>query len=237
MLSQNQETHSTPDPKILARIQKLLALSTSNFKEEAESALLKAQKLMLQHGVSSAEISFDSAAHEPVVEREVYHSQTPLWHGRLAAVLASNFRCRTIWLTRYRNDKKIRVMTFIGHEQDADVAAAAYAFAIALVKYNQRCIKKRFPRVTSAYLNTYVQGFIKGVRDKFSEQVKKEAWGLILVTPAPVEKHYEDYNSVPLKPRGRAAELSKNDNAFSKGYQDGKTFDPDRKRIGRKGNK
>ena len=52
-----------------------------------------------------------------------------------------------------------------------------------------------------------------------------------------VEKHYEDYNSVPLKPRGRAAELSKNDNAFSKGYQDGKTFDPDRKRIGRKGNK
>ena len=98
MFSQNQETHSTPDPKILARIQKLLALSTSNFKEEAESALLKAQKLMLQHGVSSAEISFDSAAHEPVVEREVYHAQTPLWHGRLAAVLASNFRCRTIWL-------------------------------------------------------------------------------------------------------------------------------------------
>lgn len=237
MLSQNQETHNTPDPKIVARIQKLLALSTSNFKEEAESALLKAQKLMLLHGLNSEEISSGSDAHEPVVEREVYHSQTPLWHGRLAVVLASNFRCRTIWLTRYRNDKKIRVMTFIGHEQDADVAAAAYAFAIALVKYNQRCIKKRYPRVTSAYLNTYVQGFIKGVRDKFSEQVKKEAWGLILVTPAPVEKHYEDYNSVPLKPRGRAAELSKNDNAFSKGYQDGKAFDPDRKRIGRKGNK
>ena len=237
MLSQKREDNHAPDPKIVARIQKLLALSTSNFKEEAESALLKAQKLMLLHGLNSEEVSPDSAAHEPVVEREVYHSQTPLWHGRLAVVLASNFRCRTIWITQYRNDKKIRVMTFIGHEQDADVAAAAYAFAIALVKYNQRCIKKRYPRVTSAYLNTYVQGFIKGVRDKFSEQVKKEAWGLILVTPAPVEKHYEDYNSVPLKPRGRAAELSKNDNAFSKGYQDGKTFDPDRKRISRKGNK
>ena len=234
MLSQKKEYHQRPDPKIITRIQKLLALSASNFKEEAESALLKAQKLILQHGVSSAEISFDSDAHEPVVEREVYHSQTPLWHGQLAEVLASNFRCRTIWFTRYRNDKKIRVMTFIGHEQDADVAAAAYVFAIALVKYNQRCIKKRFPRVTSAYLNTYVQGFIKGVRDKFSEQVKKESWGLILTTPAPVEKHYEDYNSTPLKPRGRAAELSKNDNAFGKGYQDGKTFDPDRKRIGRK---
>lgn len=234
MLSQEQIISRDLDPKIITRIQKLLALSNSNFQEEAESALLKAQKLMLLHGLSSEDFSSDGAAHEPVV---VYHSQTPLWHGRLAVVLASNFRCRTIWLTQYRNDKKIRVMTFIGYKQDAEVAAAAYAFAIALVKYNQRCIKKRYPRVTSAYLNTYVQGFIKGVRDKFSEQVKKEAWGLILVTPAPVEKHYEDYNSTPLKPRGRAAELSKNDNAFSKGYQDGKTFDPDRKRISRKGNK
>ena len=237
MLSQEQIISRDPDPKIIVRIQKLLALSTSNFQEEAESALLKAQKLMLLHGLSSADFSSDGAAHEPVVEKEVYHSQAPLWHGRLAVVLASNFRCRTIWLTRYRNDKKIRVMTFIGYKQDAEVAAAAYAFAIALVKYNQRCIKERYPRVTSAHLNTYVQGFIKGVHDKFSEQVKKEAWGLILVTPAPVEKHYEDYNSVPLKPRGRAAELSKNDNAFSKGYRDGKTFDPDRKRISRKGNK
>lgn len=234
MTAPNPNSSHTPDPKIIVRIQKLLALSTSNFKEEAESALLKAQKLMLLHGLNNEDVTAECPAHEAVVEREVYHSQTPLWHGRLAVILASNFRCRSIWFNRYRNDKKIRVMTFVGYEQDAEVAAAAYAFAIALVNYNLRCIKKRFPRVTRAYLNTYIQGFIKGVQDKFREQVKKEEWGLILVTPAPVEKHYEDYHSIPLKPRGQQAKLSKNDNAYEKGYQDGKTFDPDRKRIGRK---
>ena len=229
----DHNTHLPPDPKIINRIQKLLALSTSNFKEEAESALLKAQKLMLLHGLASEDVALNSPDHEAVVEREVYHSQAPLWHGRLAVILQSNFRCKTIWHTQYRNNKKMRVMTFIGHEQDAEVAAAAYAFAIALIKYNQRCIKKRFPHVTSAYLNTYIQGFLRGIEDKFREQVKKEEWGLILVTPALVEKHYNGYKPVAVKPRGRAAELSKNDNAFSKGYQDGKTFDPDRKRIRR----
>lgn len=233
MISPTPSDIPRPDPKIISRIQKLLALSTSNFQGEAESALLKAQKLMFLHGLAGEDINPAIASHEGVTEKEVQHSQTPLWHGKVAVILASNFRCESMWRIQVKGAKRIRIMTFIGFEQDAEIVAAAYSFAIALVNYNMRCIKKRFPRVTRAYLNTYIAGFIRGLRDKFIEQVKMEAWGLILVTPAAVTERLASHNPKEIKPRGQEAKLSKNTNAYAQGYLDGKTFDPDRKRISR----
>ena len=111
MTSPNLNTHLTPDPKIISRIQKLLSLSTSNFQGEAESALLKAQKLMLLHGLAGEDINPDIAAHEPIAEKEVQHSQTPLWHGKVAVILASNFRCESMWRIQVKGSKRIRIMT------------------------------------------------------------------------------------------------------------------------------
>ena len=42
--------------KVIAKIQKLFARKESNFAAEAETALLMAQKLMLQHNISIADI-------------------------------------------------------------------------------------------------------------------------------------------------------------------------------------
>ena len=46
--------------KIMSRIKKLLDRGESNYSAEAESALLKAQQLMMEHGISKDDLYFDS---------------------------------------------------------------------------------------------------------------------------------------------------------------------------------
>lgn len=220
-----------PKEKIINKIQKLFARRQSSFAAEAETALLMAQKLMLEHGLKIEDIEQAPREELKVIEESAYHSQTPLWHGRIAVILSNNFRCKCIWTWQYRNGKKIKIMTFIGFPEDAAITKEAYMYAIALVNYNVRCIKKRYPRVTRAYINTYIDGFISGLNAKFKEQVDREKWGLILVTPVPVKEKFESLNPVITKPKGKKPEKSKNENAFNKGYQDGKTFDHNRKRV------
>lgn len=217
--------------KIINKIQKLFARKQSNYAAEAETALLVAQKLMIQHGLTMQDIGQLPSEECKVAEQSAYHSQTPMWHGKIANILAKNFRCKSIWLWKNRNGNTVRVMTFIGYPEDAAIVKEAYLYAIALVNFNIRCIKKRYPRVTRGYLNTYIDGFIVGLKTKFDEQVNKEEWGLVLVTPVPVQTQYDAYNPVTINPKGRPPEKSNNQKAFNQGYIDGKNFEHDRKRI------
>ena len=217
--------------KVINKIQKLFARKQSNFAAEAETALLMAQKLMIQHGLTMQDIGETPLENIEVVELHIYNSQTPMWHGSIARILSSNFRCKNIWIWQNQNGKKIRIMTFIGYSEDVIIAKEAYVYALALVKYNIRCKKKRFPRITVAYINTYIDGFIDGLRAKFKEQVNHEQWGLILVTPVPVQVQYDSYNPITIKPKGKKPEKSKNQNAYSQGYVDGKTFNHEKIRI------
>lgn len=206
--------------KIRSRIKKLLNRAESNYSAEAESALLKAQQLMLEHGINKEDIETEDV--QTVVERKAYHSQVTLWQGGVARVIASNFRCKHVWDTEYHAGKKKRVMTFIGFEEDAAIANEAYMYAIALVNRNIRKLRKRYPRVTIKYINTYKKGFLDGVSAKFKDQVNKNDWGLVLVTPMAVTEYYDSLGAVPLKQR-KIIE-SKNENAYQQGFLDGKSF-------------
>jgi len=206
--------------KLKVRIKKLLDRAESNYAAEAESALLKAQKLMVEHGITNKDL--ENTDVKSVVEIKAYHSQGSLWQGKVAYAIASNFRCKSYWDYEYRIGKRQRVMTFIGFEEDVAIAKEAYLYAIALVNRNIRKIRKRYPRVTIKYLNTYKKGFLDGLYAKFEEHVKKNDWGLILVTPAAVTEYYEKLGTVPAKIRKLVE--SKNENAYQQGFLDGKAF-------------
>jgi hypothetical protein len=135
--------------------------------------LLKAQQLMLQHGLSLSDIQDHSD--EAVIQENIACSQTPSWHGRIAVILANNFRCRIMWNHITLNGKKAKVVCFIGYASDIEVVKAAYIYAIALVRRNVRAIKKRFPRATIGYINKYIEGFVHGLSSKFREQVARSS--------------------------------------------------------------
>ena len=215
--------------KVIAKIQKLFARKESNFAAEAETALLMAQKLMLQHNISIADIP--EAHEQEVVETAVKRSQTPTWHGAIADIIARNFRCKIMWRISCKTGKRVRYVVFIGLTDDVAVVSEAYSYAIALVRYNMRCIKKSQPQATTAYANTYIMGFIDGLEAKFQEQVERESWGLVLVTPALVQAKFDSLHPVEQKNVGRKAQCDNNPRVYKKGYQDGRSFDHTTKRI------
>lgn len=130
-----------------------------------------------------------------------------------------------MWTRIHYKDKKVKVICFIGFSNDIEVVKAAYNYAIALVRRNVRAIKKRFPRATTAYINAYIEGFIQGLYSKFKEQVDKHEWGLVVITPLPVQKYFTDIGTVPSKNLGRKPVVSKNQNVYKKGFIDGKFFE------------
>lgn len=46
------------EDKIIDKIRKVLAMTKSNYREEAEAALLKAQQLMALHGLTMSDVEF-----------------------------------------------------------------------------------------------------------------------------------------------------------------------------------
>ena len=206
--------------KIMNRIKKLLDRAESNYSAEAESALLKAQQLMMQNGISKGDI--EDIDVQPVIEKQAHHSQVSLWQGQVAYIIASNFRCKCYWHIDYQTGTKKRTMTFVGFKEDTVIAAEAYLYAIALVNRNIRKIRKRYPRVTIKYLNTYKKGFLDGLRAKFKDQVEKNDWGLVIITPVKVIEHFDSLGTVSTKVR-KIVE-SKNENAYQQGFLDGKSF-------------
>ena len=56
-----------PEHKVISKIQKLFARTESTFSAEAENALLKAQELMLKHGLTMEDIDLQT----PVNDKEV----------------------------------------------------------------------------------------------------------------------------------------------------------------------
>jgi len=231
---ESNSINKEPSTKVISRIQKLLARRRSSFIAEADTALLKAQALMVEHGLTMADIE-GQEINQPVLQEKIYNSVAPIWHGKLADILATNFRCKGFWQYLRDNGKLKKIMMFLGYEEDVKICVEAYRYAIFYINHNIRIQKKKNPRLTTGYINTYIDGFIFGLYTKFEEQVKKEEWGLILVTPPAVQSEFNALN-VKMHSQKDTRFSNKNPSAFHKGYCDGKHFDHNQKRLSYKEN-
>lgn len=214
--------------KIVRKIQLLLKKTTNNpSMEEAQTALLMAQKLMAEHGVSQSEIESQEDVSIPkkkVTRSDLKFEGTTPWYKRdLAKVIASNFRCYS-WISR--GDRRSRIV-FLGVEQDVELAQMTYEFACDAIKYGASQYAKQLKKIQyvssiTAVKNNYMLGWINGLKDQFEEQVNQNNWGLVLVKDALVIKEYENMNFS----NGRASRVSVSGgaNARNAGYRDGKGF-------------
>lgn len=107
------------------KIEKLLRLSrgTSNV-AEAESALLKAQQMMIQAGIDAGSFKEAPEAKREVITISVPPLKTEPWARTLGAVIAKNFRCYVYWHSGWG-------MRFAGLAGDAMVCVEVYKAAVA----------------------------------------------------------------------------------------------------------
>lgn len=215
--------------KVMKRVQKLLNLATGNPNEnEAQNALLKAQAYMAEHNISMKEVSDVEA---PTIKKEVKESQTKYfkhaWYKKgLASLIANNFRCFHFY--RHSGSGKTSIV-FFGLKEDAELAQTMYEFAVQAIEWNadqyvKEARKERYIRDATGVKNDYMKGFIRGLSEKFRNQVKEMSLALVLVKD---EALVEAHKALKLR-KGSASKggVSAGDSdAYEAGKQKGKSFE------------
>ena len=221
--------------KLLERIQKLFKLAEGNENDhEAQSALLVAQRLMVENGIEQSEIERLSNIQTPkeVVHENVTNGERLLWWKRsLARIVANNFCCKSYIL---RSDIDNGGLIFLGLKEDVELAETVYAFAKEAIVYGTgryvAAYKKiHLNRAYTGHKNDYMTGWLSGLSAQYEEQVEKNNWGLVLVTDSMVLRAYEDLNLRKVQASSRYT--ANNQNAMLIGYQHGKAFNGISKRI------
>lgn len=110
------------DDKILGKIKKCLALSTSSEPHEAAAALRQAQKLMEMHGVDQLTID-RSEIGEASVRSKASVSRIKQWELKLLKTISRAFGCELLWIgsNSYR-DNIYGQYIFIGLKSQVQLA-------------------------------------------------------------------------------------------------------------------
>lgn len=209
--------------KIIVRIKKLLALSESSNKHEAQNSLLKAQELLMKHKLSMQDIEEHEIETVPIEDKITDFTFTKAkWKGKLATLIANNLCCYCY----YHKGNRTNSITFLGREDDVAVAEITLKYAIDFVKDEVKKIQRERYKENKSSLgleSDYAVGFINGLQERYEEQKEKhQEWGLVLVKPKEVVDAYNNLNfigSINLKTK-----FNGNTDAYYKGEKDGKNF-------------
>ena len=112
--------------KILDRVKKLLALSTSSNVNEAATAAAAAQRLMLEHRLTEADVSDtqEGQMFELSMGAAGFASR---WKFVLVTAVARSFFCEAIGL-RVGKRRKVRI---VGRREDTEIAAKVFRYLLS----------------------------------------------------------------------------------------------------------
>lgn len=209
--------------KIQSKIKKLLNLAGNNpNKEEAESAFLKAQEMLLQYKIEMHEI--EGKPEVKIIEAVSHQKANTPWARELARIFSENFRTMMFYRSYTKNNRQV---VFFGEEEDAKIACGMFDYAVVWLNKsacNYATMMRNKHGIVKGVKQDYILGFLKGIKDKFEEQIRANSqYALVVVVPPKVK---EEYKKIPLK----SARLSNNMNvhgsaeARAAGYNAGKSF-------------
>lgn len=161
------------DDRVLRKVQRLLALATSDNKNEAESAMAAAQKLMLEHELDVA------ALHAP---RGYAFAQLGQPKGRiqkhekiLAHILVSHFFVQAILVPSYRQQDGARghVLEICGSRANLEMAGYVHDFLTRTAEALWREHKRAHGVSSDRDRLPFLAGVMRGFDEKLSAQKKQ----------------------------------------------------------------
>lgn len=222
--------------RVIERVRKLLALSSSSNEHEAALAAAHAQRLLSEHNLAMSELEVQQ---QGAGEVELHLARTVAkWISSLFATVASAFDCMPVVTTEASRSR----LRFIGVGEDPEVAACTLEFLISELR-----------RLASAYLagldqaqgklttshrqkvrNSYLLGGAFGVAEALRRQkasTPTTSTALVPVKDALI-KEYCSQNFGQLQNR-RSRSSAVISHAFQQGSQDGAALQlgPQRKAI------
>lgn len=133
---------TTPDPAVLRRLQKLLAMASDGRGNpaEAENAMRMAQKLMAAHGITTGALAADQIGEIAYVSSKT--KNPPPYETALLYLLRKAFGCRHYWSPSYQHR---------GLGQWHIVAPKAQ---LELVRYAFDVVRRQLLKARAAYVAT-----------------------------------------------------------------------------------
>lgn len=223
---------------IIDKIRKLLKLATSKNENEAQTAMLMAQKYMAMHNIEMSQVEDAPIDHDVIEEKADKKAHRTKWKRSLASVIANNFRC-DIYYKGHGNYSTL----FVGKKDDIDICKTVYQSAVMFIDKNfseywnnegkwvtefdlfgdpdLHCRVERPLSDSIRMKDSYARGFIKRLRQRFEEQkvvAEKEGWGLVLVKDTDVVEYMQQKTFT-----GSLSSSSVNgidSDAFTQGYKD-----------------
>lgn len=215
---------NTNNEKIIEKIKKVLELSKNNpSPEEAQSAALKAQKLMVEYHISLKEVEAVEDVDE-ITETQVIVGTGNKWKYQLARIIAKNFRCRHFYYGK-------SIIVFYGHETDTEIAAMTFEtlYKVGNKGANNFYQNKRNEAYRNGELywfngkglkNQFLIGYLEGIKSVLD----KQCTALMIVTPKEVNESYEKMVETWDMKRSINTGLryTRNDEARQRGYETGR---------------
>lgn len=148
--------------KILDKIKKCMALSTSGNEHEAEAALRQARKLMEMHGVTELDVQASQAEEQRA--KAGAKTKPANWESALAGKVADAFACHLIFVNGWRSSE----WSFIGCGAAPEVAS--YTFSVLLrqaKRARDEYIKNRLKRCKTSTktrrADLFSEGWVRSV--------------------------------------------------------------------------
>ena len=174
--------------QILDKISKALRLGKDNNNEnEAQSAILAAQRLMAKYKISEEDIkdflNENEKAEDKVIEEnadgEINNAK---WKNRLMITIAKNFRCDVF----YRGGELI----IVGAKEDILISKRVFLYAKQAILNSFKIFFKENYEIQyadSSFRNKckreYAFGFINGLSEKFEKQKVNSELSIVVVNP------------------------------------------------------
>ncbi|WKY47480.1 DUF2786 domain-containing protein [Eubacteriaceae bacterium ES3] len=220
------------DTNIRERIKKLLALGTSPNQNEANNAILKARKLMVEYKLTDRDIiRFDQ---KPIkVDSELFYTtDKEHWMAGLADVIAENNCCVFYLFTP--DDTDTHYIIFYGYEEDAQICSSIYAYAVDCVRSNLENIKKMMASqdVAAKTINdaceSYGKGFYEGLEDAYTiQETENLEWGLVIAVPEEVKEILKPLHHRPHQDKDQVYHHQ----FYAQGYEEGRSFTTEDKLV------
>jgi len=177
--------------KVIQRIVKLLAVTEEHgaTQNEAISAALQAQRLIVENDVSDEELYGGSQRELKSVYSEFVRGKR--WRGWLAQAIADNFRCKSYMAWRGKGHDREYARVFYGYDLDAQAALLTYEkLAVVGERLASQFARdeRRLFGTAKGVKNHFLAGFVDGVRSELA----KQSIALLVVTPREVEEGFKD---------------------------------------------
>lgn len=232
----------TANDAIIKKIRGLLAVAKDNCNDnESQSAFLMAQKLMIKNRITLSMVEDSDSIQEEIQKVQVTAFKTLFWWERtLAQIISKNFRVKNYTNSIYEEikgkKKKVkRAIFFYGFEEDVSLAKEMFVLAYDALSYyssnyidsfyNQRNAKRSIA-VTNKIKNSYMNGFLIGMEEKFNIQVTQmeQEYGLTLLVPVEVKASFDEFTKEAVSLKFSIPQPSER-TAFNQGYKDGNAID------------